>query len=196
MQHVCAVWHLLVVVLTPGNHYSVFLLSVLICCSHIQGSLYFFFFFFFVRARRSGDDDLTVMEAVPMYHVCSFHKRLQAQLIPFRSWNTWRREKKKKKKQGMWGGEFSHHATQPRVKRLPSSWEILNWDWKEKRRRRRKKERKKGNPCRCVTSTNHQFHIKPKTVLNTRPISIQAFLKPFGAFGALKGLIVPSSALH
>ena len=43
--------------------------------------------------------------------------------------------------------------------------------------------------------TNHQFHIKPKTVPNTRPISIQTFLIPFGAFGALKGLIVPSSAL-
>lgn len=108
MQHVCAVWHLLVVVLTPGNHYSVFLLSVLICCSHIQGSLYFFFFFFFVRARRSGDDDLTVMEAVPMYHVCSFHKRLQAQLIPFRSWNTWRREKKKRKKNKVCEEESFH----------------------------------------------------------------------------------------
>lgn len=52
-----------------------------------------------------------------------------------------------------------------------------------------------GNLCRCVKTTNHQFHITPKTVLNTRPISIQTFLIPFGAFDALKGLIVPSSAL-
>ena len=65
-----------------------------------------------------------------------------------------------------------------------------------RKREEEEKRNKKGNPCRCVSSTNHQFHIKPKTVLNTRPISIQAFLKPFGAFGALKGLIVPSSALH
>jgi len=36
---------------------------------------------------------LTVMEAVPMYHVCSFHKRLQTQLIPFRFRNTWREKK-------------------------------------------------------------------------------------------------------
>lgn len=117
---------------------------------------------------------LTVMEAATMYHVCSFHNRLQTQLIPFRFKNTW-----SEKKGLRW--EFSHtaHSFGERAKKA-NSLIISSGD--------------KKYPCRYVTATNHQFHREPITVLSTRPISIQAFLKPFGAFDALKGLIVPSSA--
>lgn len=72
-----------------------------------------------------------------------------------------------------------------------------------RRRRRRGEEEEKTRKNTSllhvffppVATTNHQFHTEPTTVPNIRPISIQAFLKPFGAFDALKGLIVPSSAL-
>lgn len=118
---------------------------------------------------------LTVMEAATMYHVCSFHNRLQTQLIPFRFKNTW-----SEKKGLRW--EFSHTA-HSFGERGGGKSKFLNniFRWQK-------------YPCRYVTATNHQFHREPITVLSTRPISIQAFLKPFGAFDALKGLIVPSSA--
>lgn len=132
---------------------------------------------------------LTVMEAVPMYHVCSFHKRLQTQPIPFRFRNTWREKK---------DGDEAFHTGTP----------LIPFDGREKKKKqiyflnyyvqvgeKNKKTKTKHNPCRCDTATNHQLHTEPITVLNTRPFSIQAFLKAFGAFGALKGSTVPSSAL-
>ena len=127
---------------------------------------------------------LTVMEAVPMYHVCSFHKRLQAQLIPFRFRNTGKEKKINKD----WD-EFLENSQRG------ATHTIKTFRWKRKKEKRQWELKKKKIPCRCATTINHQFHIKPETVLNTRPISIQTIPIPFGALDALKGLIVPSSAL-
>lgn len=87
------------------------------------------------------------------------------------------------------GGDESFHTWEPLV------------------RRRRKKQTYNSLQCGGVVQilkkeqqeegeTNHQFHTEPTTVPNVGPIAIQALLIPFGAFGALKGLIVPSSALR
>lgn len=122
---------------------------------------------------------LTVMEAVSMYHVYSFHKRLQTQLIPFRLGIL------KERKKCDWD-EFSHtvHTSgEEEIKDIYTSFIKPS------------NNGKKQDPCRCAKATNHQFHKEPITVPKTRAMSIQAFLIPFGAFGALKGLMVPSSAL-
>lgn len=119
-----------------------------------------------------------------MYHVCSFHKRLQTQLLPFRSrgylrWNArrwWRRESVH-----TWGAARTEEEEEEKKKQKYTS---LLCDGEGELKSWRKKQNK----------TNHQFHTEPTTVPNIRPISIQASLIPFGAFGALKGLIVPSSA--
>lgn len=121
---------------------------------------------------------LTVMEAVSMYHVCSFHKRPPTQLIPFRLGIL--------EDRGERGAEMSFHtALRPLGERknrnIPPSLKLPVM-------------RKKIESCGPAKATNHQFHTEPITVPKTRLISIRAFLTAFGAFGALKGLRVPSSA--